>query len=228
MTGEDPAGADSYAELFDEGLIEELTGDPGQVVSRDPVLKEITARVADPDCRVVLLRGAAGAGKTAILAALARRHPNWPRYFIRRAAEPETAYQHEGGLASFLTVVGLQLLARQPELFPSMATLDQELQVGVVEPDTDLTLLDIDRVLISPFTDLNLRIRTKADRISGQLTVVRIGDIVDAGYADPPALEPPALLGPARELAARDPAARIVILLDGVDELRLRDTSVDV
>ena len=58
--------------------------------------------------------------------------------------------------------------------------------------------------------------------------MVRIGDVVDAAYADPQALEPRALLGPARELAARDPGARIVILLDGVDELRLRDTSVDV
>ena len=228
MTGEDPAGADGYAELFDEGLIQELTGAAGQVVSRDPVLAEITAALAAPGCRIVLLRGAAGAGKTGILAALARRHGDWPRYFIRRAAGPETAYQHEGGLASFLTVVGLQLLARQPGLFPSMVTLDEELRVGVVEPGADLALLAIDRVLISPFTDLNLRLRTKAERISGQLTVVRIGDIVDAAYADPQALEPLALLGPARELAARNPAARIVILLDGVDELRLRDTSVDV
>ena len=178
MAGEGPAGADSYPELFDEGLIEELTGDPGHVVPRDPVLREITARVATPDCRIVLLRGAAGAGKTAILAALARRHPHWPRYFIRRAAEPESAYQHDGGLASFLTVVGLQLLARQPELFPGKATLDEELQVGVVEPGANLTLLDIDRVLISPFTDLNLRLRTKAELIAGQLTVVKIGDIV--------------------------------------------------
>ena len=233
MGGEEPAAggreparetAEDYAELFDEKLI----GDPGQVVSRDLVLTEITAMLDAPDCRIVLLLGGAGTGKTGILAALARRHPHWPRYFIRRAAEPETAYQHEGGLASFLTAVGLQLLARQPELFPHMATLDEELHVGVVESGTDLTLLDIDRVLISPFTDLNLRLRTKAELISGNLTVVKIGEIVDAAYAAPQALEPSALLRPARELASHDPDARIIILLDGVDELRLRDTSVDV
>jgi WD40 repeat protein len=223
-----PLTADDYAELFDEALIEDLAGDPGQVVTRDPVLEKITASLDDPGCRIVLLLGQAGTGKTGILAALARRHPDWPRYFIRRASEPETAYQHEGGLASFLTVVGLQLLARQPELFPGVATLDEELRVGVVEPGADLTLLDIDRVLISPFTNLRLRVRTKAEKIAGKLTVVRIGDIVDAAYAAPQALYPAALVGPARELAARDPAARIVILLDGVDELRLRDTSVDV
>lgn len=223
-----PEPADGYDELFDAGLIGELTGDPGQLVSRDPVLAKISAELAAPGCRLVLLSGAAGTGKTGILAELARRNPRWPRYFIRRAAEPETAYQHEGGLASFLTVLGLQLRARQPELFPDPATLDQETQLGVVEPGADLALLDISRVLINPFTDLNLRLRTKAEQISGRLTVVKIGDVVDAAYAAPQALEPPALLGPARKLASRDPDARIVILLDGVDELRLRDTSVDV
>ena len=219
---------DGYASLFDEELIEKVIGRAGRFVSRGSVLAEITARLDLPGCRIVLLRGGAGAGKTGILAALARQHPHWPRYFIRRAAEPETAYQHEGGLASFLTVVGLQLRVRRPELFTSQATLDEEFEIGVVEAGADLTLQDIDRVIINPFTDLNLRLRTKADRISGKLTVVRIGDIVDAAYAAPQALEPSALLGPARELAGRDPAARIVILVDGVDELRLRDTSVDV
>src|SRR5450432_2984197 len=116
--GQDPVplAAGDYAELFDEALIEDLTGDPGHV-ARDPVLEKITASLDAPGCRIVLLLGQAGAGKTGILAELARRHRHWPRYFIRRAAEPETAYQHEGGLASFLTVVGLQLLARQPGLF---------------------------------------------------------------------------------------------------------------
>ena len=174
MGGADPAAgepepADSYPELFDAELIEELTGDPGQVVSRDAVLADITARLAAADCRIVLLRGAAGTGKTGVLAELARRHPCWPRYFIRRAAEPETAYQHEGGLASFLTMVGLQLRACQPELFPTLATLDEELQVGVVEPGADLNLLALDRVLINPFQDLNLYVRTRAQRVSGKL-----------------------------------------------------------
>ncbi|HVB44090.1 MAG TPA: AAA family ATPase [Streptosporangiaceae bacterium] len=223
-----PETADGYAELFDAELIEELTGGRGRVVSREPLLAEIIARLDEPDCRIVLLVGGAGAGKTGVLAELARRNRDWPRYFVRRAAEPETAYQHEGGLASFLTVVGLQLRARQPELFPGTATLDEEVQVGVVERGANLTLQDIDRVIINPFTDLNLGLRAKAGRISGNLTVVRIGDIVDAAYAAPQALEPAALLGPARELAARDPDSRIVILLDGADELRLRDTSVDV
>lgn len=222
------APTDGYGELFDAELIEKLTGDPGQIVPRDPVLAEITAQLDAPGCRIVLLLGAAGTGKTGVLAELARRNPLWPRYFIRRAAEPETAYQHEGGLASFLTVVGLQLRARQPELFPDAATVDEETELGVVERDADVALLDINRVLINPFTELNLRLRTKAKRISGRLTVVKIGDVVDAAYAAPQALEPPALLGPARELASRDPDARIVILLDGVDELRLRDTSVDL
>ena len=132
------------------------------------MLAEITGRLEEPGCRIVLLLGGAGSGKTGVMAELARRHPLWPRYFIRRAAEPETAYQHEGGLASFLTVAGLQLLARQPELFPTRhedaRALDEVVQIGIVEQGADVTLLDIDRVLISPFTGLSLRLRAKATR----------------------------------------------------------------
>jgi len=221
--------ADGYGELFDEDLIRELTGDQRPVIAREPVLRRITDSLDDPASRIVLLVGEAGTGKTGVIAALARQHRLWPRYFIRRAAEPETAYQHEGGLASFLTVVGLQLRARQPSLFPARVTLDEDVQLGVVEHGTDLKLFDFGRVVINPFTELNIRLRAKATRISeSNLTVVRIGEIIDAAYAAPQALEPSALLGPARELASRDPSARLVILLDGVDELQLRDTSVDV
>jgi WD40 repeat protein len=224
----EPGEQDGYPGLFDEELIEELAGDSGLVVSREPALEQITASLADPACRIVVVRGGPGTGKTGVMAALARRNRDWPRYFIRRAAEQETAYQHEGGLASFLTVVGLQLRARRRELFPASADLAGEIELGVIEPGADVRTLDVGRIIINPFSDLNFRLKVKAKVVAGNLTVVRIGDIIDAAYAAPQALEPAALLEPARELARRDPAARIVILLDGVDELRLRDTSVDV
>ena len=163
-----------------------------------------------------------------VLAALARDHLNWPRYFIRRAAGRETSYQHEGGLASFLTVVGLQLAARRRDLFPPAQEVTGEARVDVIEPGTELAGIVVPRVIISPFTDLNVVFRLRARRASGEITTVTVGEIVEAAYADPQALEKPALTDPVLSLARQDPGGRIVILLDGIDELRLRDPTADV
>jgi WD40 repeat protein len=225
MSGQEP---DDFAGLFDEELIDGLTGDPRRFVDRARPVAEVDRFLADPGCRVVLLLGGAGTGKTSLLATLARRNPGWPRYFIRRAAENDTLYSHDGGLASFLTVVGLQLARRQPNLFKIEANLDVRTRVGVVEPGATVQAVRLDRVIISPFTDLNISVAATAERVAGELTVVRVGEIVEAAYAAPQALEKPAILEPALRLADLDRDGRIVILLDGTDELRLRDTSVDV
>ena len=178
-------------ELFDDELIAELTDAPARVIERRRPLDDIMGALNEPDCRIVLLTGAAGSGKTGVLAALAREHPGWPRYFVRRAAERETAYRHEGGLASFLTVVGLQLSARHRELFPAPQTVAGEVRVEVVEQGTELTGIAVPRVIISPFTDLNIAFRVRAGCASGEIIAVKVGDIVEAAYADPQALEQP-------------------------------------
>ena len=74
-----------YRELFDAQLIEDHVG--GDFVVRDPVITEIEAALDDPACRVVLVRGDPGAGKTTVMAALADRHPEHLPYFIRRAGQ---------------------------------------------------------------------------------------------------------------------------------------------
>jgi WD40 repeat protein len=58
---------------------------------------------------------------------------------------------------------------------------------------------------------------------------VEIGRLVaDVAVSHPAALEPPALLDPLAELARSHPAERVVVLLDGLDELRFRDAATDV
>jgi len=63
----------------------------------------------------------------------------------------------------------------------------------------------VPRVIISPFTDLNVVFRLRAKRASGEITSVTVGEIVEAAYADPQALEKPALLDPALSLARQHP-----------------------
>src|ERR1700722_19566287 len=106
------------AELFDEALISELTGGRRDY-PRASLVSDVKTKLNDPNCRVVLVTGAPGAGKSALMARLAEEQPDWPRYFIRRTAESTAqAFRHEGGLASFLTLVGFQLMALHPEAFP--------------------------------------------------------------------------------------------------------------
>ena len=70
------------AQLFYEPLISTYLDSPG-TVARDWMWDEIRERLSRPSCRFVLLVGEPGAGKTGLMAALARRNPDWLRYFVR-------------------------------------------------------------------------------------------------------------------------------------------------
>src|SRR6266566_1749951 len=75
-------------------------------VDRAWLTGRVKAHLDDDQCRIVLLTGGPGTGKSAVMAHLAQERPDWPRYFIRRIGETDTdTYRHEGGLASFLTLV---------------------------------------------------------------------------------------------------------------------------
>jgi hypothetical protein len=54
-------------------------------VERRWLAEAVHTALEAPGCRYVLLTGESGAGKTAFLAGLAARNPDWPRYFVGRA-----------------------------------------------------------------------------------------------------------------------------------------------
>jgi hypothetical protein len=219
------------AELFDELLISQLTGGSRRV-DRGWLTGQVKAHLADDQCRIVLLTGGPGTGKSAVMAHLAQERPDWPRYFIRRIGETDTdAYRHEGGLASFLTVVGFQLLALYPDAFPAEEDplVDAEVDVSRVGSGADVAAIRIAEYFASPFRPGGLRARLQAAVFEGRATAVQIGKmIVDVATTDPAALESPALLEPLAELARSRSGERVVVLLDGLDELRFRDAATDV
>jgi len=53
-------------------------------VGRVRLVDRLERLMAEPDCHIVMLTGAPGVGKTALVAHLAAEHTDWFCYFIRR------------------------------------------------------------------------------------------------------------------------------------------------
>jgi WD40 repeat protein len=226
-------GSAEFRELFDVAFVEERAAS-ADYVSRDEITGEVEEALADQSRRIVVLRGDPGTGKTTLMSALALRHPEWPRYFIRRTGERDLAAAkrggHDGGLASFLTTVGLQLAAVRPDLFPEDPDddLDIRLLIERLGPGGRAQALRIERLLLHPFRRFAAQVRVSAGVVEGDLVGVYIGELGEAALEDPGALAVPALVAPLERLRRQAPDDRVVILLDGLDELRLRDAPLDV
>src|SRR4051794_1961227 len=112
IAGAPGAGPDG-APLFYEDLIARYLDQPW-TVARGWLFSAIRDRLRRPTCRFVLLVGEPGAGKTGLMAALARANPDWPRYFIR---SDSTTPISSGDAVSLFLRVGLQLAHRRPSIF---------------------------------------------------------------------------------------------------------------
>jgi WD40 repeat protein len=229
MTDRTAAG-EARAELFDEPLIRRLADNPRHR-DRDWLTDLIHRHLDEEGCRIVLLTGAPGTGKSTIMGQLAGQHGHWPRYFIRRSGESDSdLHSHEGGVTSFLTQIGFQLLnLRGRELFPPPdPQFEPEMDVGVVGPGADVAVIRVAEWFSNPFQQEAVRAKLKASIVYGRAAVLEIGRLVtDAGMA-PMELENMALGEPLRRLAERHPGERVVVLLDGLDEVRFRDGTTDV
>ncbi|WP_068016152.1 tetratricopeptide repeat protein [Nocardia mexicana] len=167
----------------------------------------------------VLVTGEPGAGKTSLLAGMAHRRPDLLCYFVRRDSRDALV---GGDIQSFLLSVGHQLARRRPELFrPDRLAIVVRQHIDKVAQGGRAVGIRIDDLTTSPFhRTAVLELEQRVAEVSGTATAIEIG------YAglEPRLLEPDnlahlALLGPAESLLAEDPSARIVILLDALDEL---------
>jgi hypothetical protein len=200
-------------QLFYDELVDGYIGAP-DYVSRGWLEREVLERLENPDCRYVLVTGEPGAGKTGLIAALARDHPEAPRYFLRRDG---TTPMSGGDAVSLLLRVGHQLAARRPEIF----ALDRlevviEQRVGRAGPGATIVGAQIEDLGVSPFQRTAIRIAQEVGELAGDMVGLQVGRAeVETRLPEPEVLQYLALLDP----AAAGPDTRIVVLIDALDEV---------
>lgn len=177
-------------------------------------LADAVARGSAEDTnRYVLVTGQPGIGKTTFLRGLVREHPDWLSVSLHHGARD---------LSSFLLTVGHQLARRRPELFePERLTVAVRQQVDQIGPDGRMVGIRIDDLAASPFHHTAiLEVDQLIARLEGTAHGVEIGRAtIDPRLLEPDTLAQLGLLGPAELLLREQPDARIVIVLDALDEL---------
>ncbi|MER5944555.1 hypothetical protein ABT127_00680 [Streptomyces sp. NPDC001904] len=188
-------------------------------VERAWLYDEIEQALTADGSQYVLVTGEPGAGKTSLLAGVARAHPGRLRYFFRR--DSRTAVTG-GDTESFLMSIGHQLARTRPELFElEHLSIVVQQHIDSVQAEGRATGIRIDDLKVSPFhRTASLEVGQRVRDVEGTVTGVEIGTAhLEPRLLDPDNLAHLALIGPAQVLADRDPEARIVILLDALDEI---------
>lgn len=165
--------------------------------------------------RYVLVTGEPGAGKTSLLAGMTRAHPDWLRYFVPPGHRD---------IQSFLLSLGHQLAGLRPEIFqPDRLAVAVCQDVEEVETGGRVVGIRIDDLRTSPFhRTAILKVEQEVTKIAGSVTGVEIGRAtLEPRLLEPDNLAQLALIGPAKVLLEEQPEARIVILLDALDELAI-------
>ena len=206
---------------FDDLFYRAITGSYVQgrrFQPRDWLEDELLAQLDEPGCRFLLLSGEPGSGKSAFIAQLASRHPNWPVFYIRR--DQRTALG-ESGARAFLLRTGLQLRQVYPELFEvDNIRLSVEQRIGTVANRGEAVGAEIEKFLASPFYQPEVEIVQEVERDEGRVTGVKIGVVVSNPWLlEVDDLQNLALFDPARLLAQKRPGERITVLVDALDEL---------
>lgn len=202
-------------------------------VERHWLKQQVEEKLAEPDCRFVLLTAEPGAGKSAFMAWLAHEHPNWCRYFIRRNQRTPLG---DVGSYSFLLQVGFQLAATYPNLFKQEhIKIAVEQRIGIAT-NSEIVGVEIEKMFASPFYEKVIQIQQQVTQSKDtNITGVRIGEFY-ATERDLPLenLQFMALFDPAKAMmkqvqAAMDqPQQQIVVLVDALDELSYQDSELSL
>jgi hypothetical protein len=206
-------------DLFSNALVHSYVEEDPRFVERPWLADLIEEKLVDPGCRFLLLTGEPGSGKTALLAWLARRSPDRPRYFIRRDSQ---APLNSGDARSLLFALGHQLAALRPGLFhPEKLEVVVRQRVGAVARKGRVVGIKVEDLEVSPFYETALRVEQEAGLVAGELAGISVGRLVaEERLLELANLQYLALLDPAELLLRSDPEARLVILIDALDELR--------
>jgi tetratricopeptide (TPR) repeat protein len=206
-------------DLFSTALIRSYVSDP-HFVERSWLKAQVETALAASDCRFLLLNAEPGAGKTAFVAWLASQHGDWPRYFIRRNSQEPL---NSGNDRAFLLATGHQLAAVHPDYEPERLAIVVRQRVGEVQAGGSVVGIAIQDLYVSPFyrTAQQMEVDQEVSKVGGPVTGVAIARAVtNERLLERGNLQYLALLDPARALAFDNPTARIVVLVDAIDELR--------
>jgi hypothetical protein len=208
----------SNPDLFQDSVVSAYVDAP-RYLERSWLEKQVEDRLAQSACRFLLVTAEPGAGKTAFMAGMARRHLSWPRYFIRR---DQLSPFGNVGVRDFLLTVGLQFAAGFPAAFqsqPLRAVIEQRL--GSLEVGAEAIGAQVDRMLASPFYQAVLEVHQQVKTTGGKLIGLHVGEWVSDPHLIPLSdLLAMALVDPGRVLLKQVPDLRLVILVDALDELR--------
>ncbi len=203
-------------DLFDDDIVGEILSLP-HPVPRAWLSDRIQGLLDDEDCRIVLVTGEAGSGKSVLLARLAAGHDGSLRYFLRK----DGYRPHRSGDAhSLLEAAGHQLASRHPDLF-----LKEDLTLRVlqsaerVEPTARVVGIRAEQIIASPFRRTALEIRQDLREVSGEVVGVQAERVVlDLRAMDWRDVQHLALLGPLEALAAVRPRTRVLLVVDALEE----------
>jgi hypothetical protein len=193
--------------------------DAPRYMGRPWLEQKVTGLLAQNDCHFLLLTAEPGAGKSAFMAGMARHHPSWPRYFIRR---DQLSPFGNIGVRDFLLSVGLQMAAYFPAAFqlqPLRVVIEQRL--GDLEPGAEAVGAQVERLLASPFYQAVLEVHQQVQSAGGKLIGLRVGEWFSDPHLIPLSdLQAMALIDPGKVLLGQQPDLRLVVLVDALDELR--------
>ena len=214
------AGSDASfsLDLFSSSLVSSYVDDR-RFVPRSWLVDRVTQAWSRDDASFVLVTGETGSGKSALMAHLARLHAEAPRHFIRR----DSITSLWGGDAqTFLFQVGYQLAQLHPDLFdPKRLEAVVNLRTGRIAAGGRVVGIEADDLRASPFYQMSLQVQAHADVVEGDLIGISAGTVIpEPRLGELSNLQYLALLDPAQALAEQDPAARIVVLIDALDEIR--------
>lgn len=205
------------ADHIQTGVVKEYV-DQRPFVTRQWLADEVARLLDDEDCRHVLITAEPGMGKSSFLAWLSTRHDIAPRYFIRLDSLTPFA---SGDHAHLLMSVGMQLATICPDAFDHQPLrIDIEQQADHAGPGGTMTALRADRIVANPFRRITIKVRQTA-KVAGEVIGIVADEVVESPWLlSPDLLCELALLDPAAGLAEGRPDARIVLLIDGIDEVR--------